>query len=1596
MVDLTRDPLLIADLEADEQGQLLPRTEEPSPFAGRLDPFKPEGTPEREALTKFYEAALPTEEEKAAEMESLLSASYAFPAGAPIDLNRLSASEYTDEELATLNRLKVTFPETTKTLGDRRAFMARNDLTYVLMGDPTQGRASVSFVPTGIQKEYEQEFFPTGDMSLFERGFEATRGFITGGGPYALQDLDEKLQRLNVGQTERTRLLRLAAEGEFTAEKISASFMEGAQFIPEAITSYAPQVTSYVLADLVAPGIEALFSKTSNQLDATPGRVATKQFFDTYSIDWKSEAERIAEKNSTPDYKLRTDVVQTMLEDAGLGERVGSFVASELPFVGAQSVLHAGRSLISSVNFASYMKKTYNKSTLAEAFEEAAARGITFEKITENYLGGVTNEKARKRLAQRLDTAFATRVALPNAERQRVFGGQLQAIRDDIKGTQYELEIATKAGDLKGVKNAQLRIADLQDKAKTIEGRILVPKYFRDLFGEVSQQTIVATYMSETAYQIFGTDSSAEPMAEFFGAVSVAVPGLRNVTMAPPRAIAGAMTWAANLVPGVDIKTAYRGASPETKAALKQVFKDPSSGLAVAFTAGANEGVRIRRELRALAEETGVDVDYDYFSKTIVDLVAVDELRAIADSLDNQISIQNLDGLNESLSRRIENNNEMKTMVTKLAESTYALINLRADGKMTSLESLDRFVGGMNDYINGLQKQIDEDTAYVNSLLKVQEDAESLLIKGGLRRANKGVSGGEESVRTLDSTYENRENAIIRRYEGDVDAGIADPEAAFENSQLELARLIDERADLLTKSANELSSAQSALGESSQHYASLLVQTKRKNVVEARGLYRALDKKYSTARSNVAEFYEKFKDITEFVDGDIDDYSRGALRLRGMDAQSITRSGAKILFNDAAQRGLDDLRSQIGDTEYASLIEHAEIGGMQPIQQWETLKKFLKDPGEKAEQVAEYLYVPGVSDPTLVNDLADASELADNLLMLISPGEWRAVDSHMGGVIAKKTREGASVTYSNLKTEWNEVSNPGSPMAFMKGYDTGVPGNVSEEFYVDFKEAKRFYERNVADRLYVDDDLRRWNTQISRRVMSKKSGDIPELEAKTKKTDQPTVWLDTVLKPVQNIKDGIPLTKDDLYQQVTQRLAKSAGGVWDEGLKKYVFVEGDKNTEAIKTILTAHMRGRLVRTKAGQNIVDRWDPTVEVKPGDKDPFFLGEPLDFNEAEFQSMLNIPVYRRDDSGRLVESGSLLNEEEIYSAIDLDALERNRVSYQFELDRAKQLYADNKQNALDSLKELNEIPENEMAFARDLARFFRITIGESGLTAQNMANVAQGVFETIANRTPERFADDLSRLKLGMRQTALRQGVDPKNVDTVVDGFIRRMTIQHIYNSSVVSAGNRYTNDATVGPAIKMALGMDGDSIRLMIGKTDLSGDTEKNLRAVLGDGVYENLETVSDTLVRLQAKAARGITGKRPGISLESLLSRIYNLNREVVSTQWVATETLIRAARSSRGALLQAIVSDERVAREIFEIIETGQVPAYKTTPYWVTSLTREIARWESVNDAIVPFVEEKAPMFGQPTETEMFPAEEGQTLPQDLSRQMSRLGYEPR
>ena len=104
-------------------------------------------------------------------------------------------------------------------------------------------------------------------------------------------------------------------------------------------------------------------------------------------------------------------------------------------------------------------------------------------------------------------------------------------------------------------------------------------------------------------------------------------------------------------------------------------------------------------------------------------------------------------------------------------------------------------------------------------------------------------------------------------------------------------------------------------------------------------------------------------------------------------------------------------------------------------------------------------------------------------------------------------------------------------------------------------------------------------------------------------------------------------------------------------------------------------------------------------------------------------------------------------------------------------------------------------------------------------------------------------------------------------------------------------------------------------------------EEALEAVLGEK-YTVLKSISDFL-RIQNRKTSdyleegGISLTTPGgLSLESLVSRVYSISRGVVSPRYVATEIALLKLRQKNVTIIKELLEDPKLVDDIIEMIET--------------------------------------------------------------------------
>jgi hypothetical protein len=1438
---------------------------------------------------------------------------------------------------------------------------------YILEQNPETGNLTPR--PTALRKEYEFYTKPKDIEGFVPGAAETARGLLVGPGGYGdMAKIDAYLKNnLGLSEAARTFYMRNMARGEYVGETYGATVRDAATFFPM-LPSYGVQVSAFLTGEVALP-----FAEFLTGADLTEQRIREKETANRWAYDIPSWYEQKAEEVG-----VNPEIIEFVTRPRGAFNRTATFLAGEIPIAVAQTAYHLGGAFKTYRRFEKDLVDIYGGNTIFDALENAFDSGKSFNEIQEQFISGYATKKAGERAARDLDTAFSFMFTLPGGRaRQQTLGPTVERLQASRQVVQKDFAVAVQSGDRDAIARQKIRLKKIEDEELAVRSAVLLPRWLREYTKDVRDQTIGAVTATEFAYQVFGVEEENLPFVEMAGAMAAVIPYTRDIAGITGVKTQGLVTQAMylwNKTLGDKENAEYIKSSREARIFLNHILKDPV--MRDVFISGAEEAAKLRRDLMEVAQKTGADIDVDILTTSIGAMADMASLQTIARQLRDDLQVTNIADVGSNLTKQTSVTEQQKKVVTELSRATRNLLDLQISGELADYPMIERMVTKLQQFAVDTNAQLVSDQRAINELLAVENGLVQSLMRGGI--GYREVDGDIVPVATLDSVFETENTNLLEN--GLAGTGVqidlsTDPDISLRELSVQFDKLREERAVLLNQAAQSLRIDEAASGGAASRFAATMVATKAAVTGQANLLYKQLDADFAGARTDVADFFDAqvLEGGADFAGYVPEEVSKAALNLANLKAIPATNRGMAGVFDEAAKESFDIFRTS-NNGQYAPILDGAlESLGIEGegINAWASLRKALRDP-ENAEVLG------GIFTGSREQVIAQMKEMADGMPLLIKPSEWRLVNKHLGRVAFNSQGE-RQFFYTNMKRTWRDDAQ------FMEGWLEGQElRNVSEDFNRRFNEANDYFEWNVATRMDSDPTIAKWWSSMSKSVQeAKDQGDALSRQGeKMPEGSKPTDWLGDVLKPV--FDNPITLTGQNLYDEVGSILGK-VGGVYDKASGQYRIVVDDvddfgKTGQALQTILTRHLQGLLARTPGGQHVLQRYkEGQILFEPEDL------KELDFNEAQFDSLFNIPVYTRDADGNLVEAGQLLNKEEIFEGISVDALIRNRPELAKTMEQAEVAFASRKSRVVSELAETGDYVRREIKFMEEI----RATIGvrTAQTNAYNVDEVAEGVRKLALSSDA-----DLQRLKNNLVNRAIADGDSPENAAKFVDEFVQRMVTEDIYRKAS-NIGTDFTTTLPDGQVVKMpSIGLDGDTMLELLGR---EGSEEMDrIRTILGNDAYENLQTIAKTVRRLQEKEFPGVKGKKPGISLDSILSRVYNINRQVVSTQWVATELAIRASRQYGGRLVMSMLNDEKIAKEVLDIIETGKIPDYKREPDWLRSLHRELARVETVHNGYVS--EFGGDIYSGLVTPVQPPAEEQQPQPEpqpQLDPQMTRLGF---
>ena len=114
---------------------------------------------------------------------------------------------------------------------------------------------------------------------------------------------------------------------------------------------------------------------------------------------------------------------------------------------------------------------------------------------------------------------------------------------------------------------------------------------------------------------------------------------------------------------------------------------------------------------------------------------------------------------------------------------------------------------------------------------------------------------------------------------------------------------------------------------------------------------------------------------------------------------------------------------------------------------------------------------------------------------------------------------------------------------------------------------------------------------------------------------------------------------------------------------------------------------------------------------------------------------------------------------------------------------------------------------------------------------------------------------------------------------------------------------------------------------IGAKDFLQKNNKNLVGIFGKEHIDNIDAILNVVLLKSGVSTSDITkGKLPqSLSVESLISRLYSINRGIISPKYVATEVSLQRFRKSKAHMMEELIKSPELAGVVRKVLESDNI-----------------------------------------------------------------------
>lgn len=1437
-------------------------------------------------------------------------------------------------------------------------------------------------------KESEFEYLSAGVLSKRElgKGKEEQAKILTQMGMYNPADQLAVLSAVDVGAFESERLLSGATQVidlvgkafKWTGRKYTQGVTtEQSLFLPNGVVVSMQEsgdllISTQELAERQAavannPENEGMFT-----LDAEGNAVLRPEF----SLDY---AGALAAEGYDP--AAAEEFVTYMPDAASQSIRL---LGEEVLFGGASAGLRYGIAMGQVAGFNRWVNRTYGSAD--DAFKKGKDGSLLVQEYFKTYEDGMFNDWARNMAMNSMRIKLDVHGNLPG------FGAvdQVKAIGERIDGLRVEHgqllksrdTIRNAGGDVTKVEKQMAQTVDRIKKAEAAKDAALSEVYNGSWIGDTVRTTTYgvagAALAGEIVTEHFGGAEYA-PLAEVLGflsghtAMNIMVGGTAKSLKFAARTVDKPINLAAsifgvmnpNLLERLGAYDALDGLNKQQKAVISSL-QNLSPTQRQAAIANARYVTDLQNTLSGIKDAQGRPIfSDDMLAQTLGVITGLNLLTLADNQLTKGLSVGELKELGPGFYAKQELLDQKTDLVRRLNMAVEQLLPVSA------MEGMDERVKGVVKGLDSYRKQLNREIETNASGLQQKLNEREQLIMGAIVRDPKamrelGLDPDKQiEAKDIHNILAEDDKLFMRAQSA---LGVPADEALANLNQR-----IDNRMKNLTEASKSYMQAVngSAYAGGPETIATQVFYTTRAgHYGKATAKYDLLQDQYGdSALMSVTEVYDELAKnpaLTEQFDAGVQ--SRGALRFGGLDVSRDTEGNFRLVFNDAADRTMTGMEERLRayatgngvdpdmfvDTLYERL---GTSSGDLAINRWEAFRNALQGRGEASPDVVAMIGGP-----------EQAKAFAAKMPLLININEFQNITSGLNvkirNVYAKKpTGKDARADRYLVDIMHDAATNPATGFKFNYfDKNSRAPATVVYDALMD---ANKTYREEYADRY-----LRGGPSSVVGKGVT--PAGIPNLDkARTTGVVEKDQIFDVF---VGEMKGGVQSL--DRVDRISSNLAQSYGvRIPEEGTEvlmrngqtktlpggKFVFVEGDATTEALRSALTLHMIDELRRSPGGKVIRD-WiggRAGTMTEAAQVEAIMKGlDTGDFDLTYVENLARMPMLRQRADGTF-EEVPLIDVDRAYQEINLSTAMKADQEIAFHVDDAQRQL----KTFINRMKDEARVDASEL---RDTNKALAKSIESLG---ENPADFFQKQFEsgTVGFQETQRIRE---ALVAQAKQEARDKGFNAQETEALVKQFTDNYdTIRADHFSAWVGSqtqGSTQRLKVEVDPdtgmpmpqhvkgfkAGKLAeiLGVDGGpnaAQRRELALDMLGGDEEH----------FANLEAVANWGLITQAQTPSGVTidDIPTGLSIESWISRVYSINRGVVSPRYVGAEALIQSFRLNGFNLVQAMVNDKKLAAKVQEILVSGkplqtEQANFELMQALMTASGMAAARWDKLDD----------------------------------------------